>query len=46
MLSKNSNIVKIDFDLKKGLILKWNFNGQLGTCYYRHILIFDVNPQF
>lgn len=43
MLRKDNNIVKIDFDITKGLILKWNFKGYLTQKYFRHIIILDVD---
>lgn len=43
---KKSNIVKIDFNLTKGLILKWNFKGLLNPCYFRHIIVLDVGSEF
>ena len=40
------NIVKIDYDIRKGLLLKWNFKNLKTTIYFRHIVILDVDKSF
>lgn len=40
----NSSLLNIDFNLKKGLILKWNFSGGLSkNNFYRHLIILDTD---
>lgn len=46
MLPKDRNIVKIDYDIVKGLVLKWNFKGYLSTTFFRHVIILDVDRTF
>ncbi len=46
MLKKNTNILSIDFEVSKGLILNWNLNGNLNNCFFRHVLILDVDNNF
>ena len=42
----NSNLLKIDYNPQKGLILKWNLKGCLSQQFLRHILIFDTDSKF
>ena len=46
MLPMIHNIVKIDYDIRKGLLLKWNFKNLKTTIYFRHIVIIDVDKSF
>lgn len=46
MLPMNNSIVKIDYDIRQGLILKWNFKKITKTAYFRHIVILDVDKSF
>lgn len=46
MQRKDSCIVNIDYDIKKGLIFKWNFKGYLSSIYFRHIIFLDVDGKF
>jgi len=41
----NSNLLKIDYNLQKGLILSWSLTGHLSQQFLRHILIFDAKSQ-
>jgi hypothetical protein len=43
MQFKNSNILKIDFNGHKGLLLKWNLNSKNNNHYSRHFIILDEN---
>lgn len=46
MANNNSpiSLLNIDFSIKKGLILNWNFKGELSnTNFYRHLIILDTN---
>lgn len=40
--SKNKNLLKIDYDKNRGLILKWNLNKKSQTQFSKHIVILDV----
>ncbi len=42
MLKKNINIINVDFQIMKGLMLKWNLNGNLNNIYLHHVLVIDV----
>jgi hypothetical protein len=40
----SNSLLNIDFSVKKGLILKWNFSGSLSNNnFYRHLLILDTD---
>ncbi len=43
MFKKSDNLLKLDFETNRGLILKWNFTGNQNTCFYRHIVILDCD---
>ena len=41
--NSSNGLLNIDFNIKKGLILKWNFTGELSKGnFYRHLLIIDT----
>ena len=42
----DKNIVKIDYDIRQGLLLKWNFKKNTKTAYFRHIVFLDVDKSF
>jgi hypothetical protein len=43
MLKKNENLLLVDYDINRGLLLKWNLAGKNNLTFFRHILIFDVD---
>jgi hypothetical protein len=38
-----NSLLNLDFNIKKGLILNWNFKGELSNNnFYRHLIILDT----
>lgn len=46
MLRNKEKKLVLDFDIFRGLILKWNLVAGEGTNYLRHMVIFDVRREY
>lgn len=46
MLRNKEKMLVVDFDIFRGMLLKWNLNSGDVNSFFRHILIFDVRRDF
>lgn len=46
MRGNKEKMLTVDFDIFRGLILKWNLNSGDANSFFRHVLIFDVKRGF
>ena len=46
MLRNKDKLLVLDFDIFRGMLLKWNLNSGESNHFFRHVLIFDVKRSF